>query len=84
MRLEVRTKLHIAALAFLAIILLGPVIASGGTERQTLIAELLREVNLQRELSGKPPLRLDNRLTAAAQKHAKNMSEIFFFRPSIS
>ena len=79
-----QTKLPIAALAFLAIILLGPVIASGGIERQTLIAELLREVNLQRELSGKPPLRLDNRLTAAAQKHANNMSEIFFFRPSIS
>ena len=78
-RLEVQTKLPIAALAFLAIILLGPVIASGGIERQTLIVELLREVNLQRELSGKPPLRLDNRLTAAAQKHAKNMSEIFFF-----
>ena len=74
-----RTKLHIAALAFLATILLGPVIAVGGNERPTLIAEVLREVNVQRELSGKQPLRLDNRLTAAAQKHAKNMSEIFFF-----
>ena len=78
-RPEVRTKLYIAALVFLAFILLGPVIAVGSNERPTLIAELLREVNIHRELGGKPPLRLDNRLTAAAQKHAKNMSEIFFF-----
>ena len=74
-----RTKLFIAASAFLATLLLGPVIAVGNTETPTLIAELLREVNVQRELSGKPPLRLDSQLTAAAQKHAKNMSEIFFF-----
>ena len=78
-RLVVRTKLHTAASAVLATLLLGAVIAVGGTERPTLIAELLREVNVQRELSGKPPLRLDNQLTAAAQKHAKNMSKIFFF-----
>ena len=51
----------------------------GGIERPTLIAELLQEVNTQRELNGKQPLRLNSRLTAAAQKHAKNMSENDFF-----
>ena len=74
-----RTKLHIAALALLATILLGPVIAVGGNERPTLIAELLREVNIRRELSGKQPVRLNRLLTAAAQKHAQDMSENFFF-----
>ena len=74
-----RTKWRIAAFTFIATIFFGPAVAIGGIERTTLIAELLREVNVQRELSGKPPLRLDNQLTAAAQKHAKNMSKIFFF-----
>ena len=74
-----RIKLGIAVLSFLATILLGPFIAFGGIERPTLISDLLREVNFQRKLSGKQPLRLNSRLTAAAQKHAKNMSKNNFF-----
>ena len=74
-----RTKRRIAAFTFIATILFGPAVAIGGIERTTLIAELLREVNIQREHNGKQPLRLNSRLTAAAQKHAKNMSENNFF-----
>lgn len=74
-----RTKRRIAAFTFIATILFGPAVAIGGIEKTTLIAELLREVNIQREHNGKQPLRLNSRLTAAAQKHAKNMSENNFF-----
>lgn len=74
-----RTKKRIAAFTFIATILLGPAFAIEGVERPTLIAELLREVNTQRELNGKQPLRLNSRLTGAAQKHAENMSENDFF-----
>ncbi len=74
-----RTKRRIAAFTFIATILFGPAVAIGGIERTTLIAELLREVNIQRKHNGKQPLRLNSRLTAAAQKHAKNMSENNFF-----
>ena len=74
-----QTKRRLATFTFIATILHGPAVAIGGIERPTLIAELLQEVNTQRELNGKQPLRINSRLTAAAQKHAKNMSENDFF-----
>ena len=77
--MEVRTKRRIAAIAFIATILLGPAVSFGGIATSKLVADLLREVNVQREIVGKQTLRLNTRLNAAAQKHAKNMSEYNFF-----
>ena len=73
-----RTKRRIAAFTFIATILFGPAVAIGGIEKTTLIAELLREVNIQREHNGKQPLRLNSRLTTQPKTHKKHVGKYPF------
>ena len=74
-----RPESRLVASALLALAILMPTISYADTERTRLIEGLLREVNMQRALNGAQALRLNNRLNAAAQKHAEDMARRDFF-----
>ena len=59
----------------LALAIFAPTFSHADTERTRLIDGLLREVNMQRALNGAGPLRLNKRLSAAAQKYAEDMAK---------
>ena len=74
-----RPDRRLVALAVLALAIFAPTFSHADTERTRPIDGLLREVNMQRELNGAGPLRLNKRLSAAAQKYAEDMAKRDFF-----
>ena len=77
--MRVRPDRWLIVIFIMAVSVLTPSICDANAERSTLIEELLREVNTHRALNGVSPLRLNAKLTAAAQKHAENMARGGFF-----
>lgn len=48
-------------------------------DRRALVEQVVRHVNRQRALNGVRPVELDDRLTAAAQKHTDDMAKREYF-----
>ena len=74
-----RPDRRLVALAVLALAIFAPTFSHADTERTRLIDGLLHEVNMHRALNGAGPLRLNKRLSAAAQKYAEDMAKRDFF-----
>ena len=69
----------IVAFVILALAVFAPHTSLADEDRSRLIDSMLREVNMQRALNGVGVLTINDRLTAAAQKHAEDMAKRDYF-----
>ena len=75
----VRLEMFLTFLAALALAVCVPIVARADSEKSRLTEGLLHEVNMHRALNGASALRLNAKLSTAAQKHAEDMAKRGFF-----